>query len=108
MKKINKKNIILISVIVLILIISIVCLLAFLNKNKGLENKQNMCKISGCSGQICTESDSNDIITTCEWKKEYSCYKKAKCEKQENGKCGFTKDVEFKKCIDDLMPKIGN
>ena len=54
------------------------------------------CKITGCSGQICSDEE---IVTTCEFKEEYTCYKTAKCEKQEDGKCGWTPSEELVACL---------
>lgn len=54
------------------------------------------CKITGCSNQICAEEP---MTTTCEYREEYICYQKAKCEKQQNGKCGWTETSELKACI---------
>ena len=54
------------------------------------------CKITGCSGQICTEEE---VITTCEFLSEYACYKTAKCERQEDGKCGWTPTEELVACL---------
>ena len=58
------------------------------------------CKITGCSGQICSEED---VITTCEYKEEYACYRTAKCERQENGKCGWTPTEEIVACLGALF-----
>jgi hypothetical protein len=54
------------------------------------------CKRSGCSGQVCADAD---VITTCEWRPEYACYKSARCERQANGNCGFTMTPELKSCL---------
>lgn len=54
------------------------------------------CKPTGCSGQICSDKD---VATTCEFRPEYACYKKARCEKQLNGKCDWTETEEFKSCL---------
>lgn len=54
------------------------------------------CKVTGCSGQICSD---DDVITTCEYKTEYVCYKTAKCERQEDGKCGWTPTEELVACL---------
>jgi hypothetical protein len=53
------------------------------------------CIRTGCSGQICSD---HEVISTCEYKPEYECYKKATCERQENGDCGFTKTKELADC----------
>jgi hypothetical protein len=61
--------------------------------------KPKQCFVGGCSGQIC--SDKPDVITTCEWKPEYACYKKfGKCEIQINNQCGWTMTEELKKCLE--------
>lgn len=62
------------------------------------ENMISSCRITGCSGQICSDTD---VVTTCEFKEEYSCYKKAICERQVGGECGWTKTTEFQACIND-------
>ncbi len=54
------------------------------------------CKPTGCSGQIC--SDEN-VMSTCEFLPEYACYKEAVCERQTNGKCGWTETSAFKSCM---------
>lgn len=54
------------------------------------------CLITGCSGQICSDED---VITTCEYKAEYACYKTAKCERQEDGKCGWTPSEDLVTCL---------
>src|SRR3989344_3351533 len=45
------------------------------------------CVVTGCSSQVCAEED---VITTCEYRSEYACYKSATCERQTNGECGWT------------------
>ena len=54
------------------------------------------CLVTGCSGQICSDED---VITTCEYKAEYACYKTAKCEWQENGQCGWTPTEDLVTCL---------
>jgi len=55
------------------------------------------CYVGGCSGQIC--SDQKDIVSTCEYKEEYACYKSATCERQASGKCGWTDTPALRACI---------
>ncbi|MFN3188453.1 MAG: hypothetical protein ACK42D_02840 [Candidatus Paceibacteria bacterium] len=55
------------------------------------------CFVGGCSGQIC--SDQSDMITTCEWRSEYACYKTATCEVQSSGDCGWTPSTELNACL---------
>lgn len=61
--------------------------------------ERNGCKIGGCSSQICGEKNE-DLVTTCEWRPEYECYKIAICERQSNGKCGWTITEELQKCLE--------
>ena len=54
------------------------------------------CIKSGCSGQICGEES---MMSTCEWRPQYECYRNAKCERQADGKCGWTMTDAFKACL---------
>ncbi|HTL33442.1 MAG TPA: hypothetical protein VL326_09965 [Kofleriaceae bacterium] len=56
------------------------------------------CVKSGCSGTVCTEP-GNEVVTTCEMKPEYACYQNAKCERQADGKCGWTQSPELTSCL---------
>lgn len=78
------------------------------NKSNGNVNEPAIspdCKIAGCSGQLCVNADGGDIITTCEYRAEYICYKSARCEKQSNGACGWTETVELLQCLLNLEIK---
>jgi hypothetical protein len=55
------------------------------------------CFVGGCSGQIC--SDEPNVVSTCEFRAEYACYRTAKCERQTNGECGWTESSELKMCL---------
>jgi len=63
---------------------------------KFLNQEKADCKVTGCSGQICSDEDA---ITTCEWQEQYACYKTAKCERQADGECGWTKTDQLTKCL---------
>ena len=58
---------------------------------------KSICYVGGCSGQIC--SDQKDVVSTCEARQEYACYKTAKCERQTNGECGWTQTSGLKSCL---------
>ena len=60
------------------------------------DNQNKPCFKTGCSGQVCADEE---VITTCEYRQEYDCYKTAKCERQANGKCGFTDTPELRRCL---------
>ena len=54
------------------------------------------CMKTGCSSQVCADEE---VITTCEFKPEYECLQKATCERQKNGRCGFTQTPELLACL---------
>ncbi|MEK7574909.1 MAG: hypothetical protein AAB511_01640 [Patescibacteria group bacterium] len=55
------------------------------------------CYRGGCSSQVC--SDDPGVISTCEYRAEYACYKTAKCERQITGKCGWTDTKDLQMCL---------
>jgi eight-cysteine-cluster-containing protein len=57
------------------------------------------CIIGGCSGQLCINASNNDMITTCEYRAEYACYKGAECKRQSDGNCGWTVTPAMKQCL---------
>ncbi|MES2749384.1 MAG: hypothetical protein V4606_03250 [Patescibacteria group bacterium] len=58
------------------------------------------CKVGGCSAQLCGEaSDMDGMVTTCEFRAEYACYRTATCERQTTGKCGWTQTTELAQCL---------
>jgi hypothetical protein len=54
------------------------------------------CMKTGCSGEICADEEK---MSTCVYRSEYACYKKARCERQQNGNCGFTQTAELQSCL---------
>jgi hypothetical protein len=55
------------------------------------------CLITGCSGQVCAETE---VVTTCEFQPEYACYKQySRCERQTDGQCGWTHSAELGLCL---------
>jgi hypothetical protein len=55
------------------------------------------CVVSGCSSQVCGE----EIVTTdCMYREEYACYQKAKCERGQNGQCGWTLTPDINACLE--------
>lgn len=58
------------------------------------------CMIAGCSNSLCVSEDkARDLVSTCEYKETYACYKTAKCEQQKNGECGWTQTEELTSCL---------
>lgn len=66
----------------------------------GLGLSANGCAVAGCSGQLCVSAkEAGDIVTTCEYRSEYACYREATCEPQASGKCGWTPTSELQRCL---------
>ena len=63
------------------------------------------CVKAGCSSVECVEEKDQGITTTCEFRPEYVCTKKATCERQKNGSCGWTPTAASKACFEDLAKK---
>ncbi|HWB81134.1 MAG TPA: hypothetical protein VG755_39495 [Nannocystaceae bacterium] len=57
---------------------------------------QAECKPTGCSATVCSDEE---VMTTCEYKPEYECYKTATCTRQADGQCGWTKSAELDACL---------
>ncbi len=55
-----------------------------------------VCHPSGCSSQICSDED---VVTDCMYKEQYICYQKATCERQQDGKCGWTNTPDLQACL---------
>jgi eight-cysteine-cluster-containing protein len=55
------------------------------------------CLRTGCSGQLCA---SEPVVTTCEWREEYACYRQsfAYCACV-NGSCGWAPNPDLLECI---------
>lgn len=56
------------------------------------------CVKAGCSGILCVE-EGNEVMSICDFKPEYACYKEARCERQPSGQCGWTETAELQSCI---------
>ena len=56
----------------------------------------SVCKVSGCSREVCAD---RAVFTPCIWNPEFGCYKKAICEVQPEGKCGWTVTTALKACL---------
>ncbi|RJR13663.1 hypothetical protein C4585_01675 [Candidatus Parcubacteria bacterium] len=66
----------------------------------GFGLQANGCAVAGCSGTLCVSADeAGDIVTTCEYRPEYACYKEASCEPQANGQCGWTDTPQLRACL---------
>jgi len=68
----------------------------FYLRTKSQTSSGKPCIKTGCSGQVCSDEE---VITTCEYRSEYDCYKQARCERQANGECGFTQTRELTACL---------
>lgn len=57
------------------------------------------CYVGGCSSEVCL--DQKDVVSNCIYKEEFGCYKTTTCEKQKDGKCGWTQTDELRKCLNE-------
>lgn len=57
------------------------------------------CKIGGCSGELCLDSNTPDVVSICLYRPESVCYTSARCEVQPNGHCAWTSTSEFQACL---------
>jgi eight-cysteine-cluster-containing protein len=62
------------------------------------------CIKTGCSGTVCTEP-GKEVVTTCEFKPEYACYRDATCARQTDGTCNWTMTAGLNKCLSN-PPKV--
>ena len=68
----------------------------FYLRSGGGSVSQKPCMKTGCSRQVCADEE---VVTTCEFKPEYECYKEAACERQKSGECGFTQTPKLVACL---------
>ena len=76
----------------------------FYLRTSGDTSATKPCMITGCSSQVCSDQE---VMTTCEYRTEYACYKKARCERQSNGECGWTKTKELTSCVKNAKAQTG-
>jgi len=62
------------------------------------------CIIGGCSGTVCQPKSAEPIITTCEYKDEYACYRQIKCVCI-NNRCAWDKTGAFDICVEEAREK---
>ncbi|RJQ35451.1 hypothetical protein C4568_00875 [Candidatus Parcubacteria bacterium] len=61
----------------------------------------NGCAVAGCSMQLCVSAEeAANMVSTCEFRAEYECYREAVCEPQQDGKCGWTQTAELTACLE--------
>ncbi|MBI4738095.1 eight-cysteine-cluster domain-containing protein [Candidatus Woesearchaeota archaeon] len=56
------------------------------------------CVAGGCSGTICQSKKAEPVVTTCEYRSEYACYKQISCGCVA-GHCAWNEDARFKACV---------
>ncbi|MAG15558.1 hypothetical protein CMO88_00700 [Candidatus Woesearchaeota archaeon] len=60
------------------------------------------CAAAGCSGQVCTTAEEAPmIITTCEYREEYSCLEQTNCGCVE-GQCSWAQTEDYLSCLENL------
>jgi hypothetical protein len=68
----------------------------------GSEERQATggCEIVGCSSEMCADPKEG-LGGTCEWRDSYACFDSATCERQSDGKCGWTQTEALQACLSD-------
>lgn len=54
------------------------------------------CRKTGCSEEVCA---AQDVVTTCEWRPQYACYRAASCRRLSSGECGFVRNATLDQCL---------
>lgn len=57
------------------------------------------CVVEGCNSELCQGADEEPLASICLYKPDYACYKSATCERQANGKCGWTQTEALTSCL---------
>lgn len=57
------------------------------------------CMIGGCNSELCSEASEDLKASICLYEPKFECYNTATCEKQINGKCGWTQTEELTRCL---------
>jgi len=58
------------------------------------------CAPAGCSSQLCVSANkASEIITTCEYREEYSCLKLTSCGCV-NNKCSWNENENYLNCLE--------
>lgn len=64
----------------------------------GSCNTDADCMRGGCSGTICQSRKAEPVVTTCEYRPEYACYKQIECGCTA-GQCKWKENPKFLSCV---------
>ncbi len=107
----SKKRIQQVVALVFLVVLGVGGVIAFQLSQQSQDNRQQAfessrviggfgCVTGGCSGELCVDSSiSGDLMTTCVFRPEYACYQFSRCERQADGKCGWTETEEYYQCM---------
>lgn len=57
------------------------------------------CVRTGCGGELCQGPEEEAMASICVARPEHACYREAACERQTDGRCGFTPSAELSACL---------
>jgi hypothetical protein len=98
----NNKTTIIVSIAAFsLIVIVILTILYFSGAFKTFQTPAKVCHVGGCSAELCLEDNDKNTSSICIWSDKFACYKLSKCEVQQNGKCGWTPNTDFNKCLID-------
>lgn len=64
------------------------------------------CKTSGCNGVMCVNSKAEDLMSTCEYRSYYRCFREHSTCKAINNKCQWESTPGLVKCLqEEKAPK---
>ncbi|OGM25676.1 hypothetical protein A3D01_05855 [Candidatus Woesebacteria bacterium RIFCSPHIGHO2_02_FULL_39_13] len=73
--------------------------IAYQTGNMKQTNRDGKCTIGGCNSELCSDSSQEERVSICIFDPKSACYKNAVCERQVNGKCGWSQTEELTSCL---------
>ena len=59
------------------------------------------CIVGGCSRELCGDAEDGPLVSDCVSRPEYACYANARCERQTDNVCDFTRTLELTQCLEE-------
>ncbi len=103
----SKNKIYFVLVLIILFLLGGIIFFFNLKQKKSLEEKfvAKDCFVGGCAGEICSDDPVGQYY--CFWyDPKFACYKTARCERQADGKCGWTMTQELKECLEKAEGKL--
>ncbi len=85
------------------------CLLASTSVASQTVRGAEGCVVAGCSSELCveqSEAETEGRVSTCLYSPTFACYRNARCERQSNHRCGWTKTPQLLRCLNQTAPDL--